>query len=199
MKAKQIATILATVLFAAMAFAGDKKQHEMKIELITDDGDDATHLTLDSADLGFNLHDLEVGETRSVVDKEGRPIQISRNEEGFAIDVDGKTIDMPAFDGPHGKGNVWVMKGDHGDNIDIDVEMLHEGGSGHHMMKTKVMGAEGVMIISDKEVDEATQAVIKAALESAGHEGVHFAGGYGEGGPHKVHVVKKVVEVEVTE
>jgi hypothetical protein len=195
MKAKQIATMLATVLFAAMAYAGDTEQHKMKIELISDDGGDATHLTLDSADLGFNLHDLEVGENRSVVDKEGRPILITRNEKGFSFDVDGKTIDMPALDGAHGESNVWVMKGDHGDNIDIDVEMLHEAGSGGHTMATKVFGAEGVMIISEKEIDEATQSVIRMALESAGHEGVHFAGGHGDGGPHKVHVVKKVVEV----
>ena len=199
MKAKQIATILATVLFAAMAFAGEKEQHKMEIKVITDDGSDATHLTLDSADLGFNLHDLEVGETRSVVDKEGRPIQITRNEKGFAFDVDGKKIDMPAFDGAHGDGNVWVMKGDHGDNIDVDVEMLHEDGPGRHKMATRVFGTEGVMIISEKEIDEATQQLIRTALESTGHEDVQFVGGHSDGGPHRVHVVKKIVEVEVSD
>lgn len=204
MKAKQIATMLATVLFAALAFAGEKEQHKMEIKVISDDGGDATHLTLDSADLGFNLHDLAVGETRSVVDKEGRPVQITRNEKGFAFDVDGKTIDMPELDGAHGESNVWVMKGDPGDDIDIDIEMLHEGGPGHHKpghhkMATRVFGAEGVMIISEKEIDAATQQLIRTALESTGHEEVHFAGGHGKGGPHKVHVVKKVVNVEATE
>jgi hypothetical protein len=54
------------------------------------------------------------------------------------------------------------------------------------------------MIFSGKTIDEATQQIIRTALESAGHDNVHFAGG-DDGGPHRVHVVKKFVEVEVTE
>lgn len=191
MTGKQIATLLATALFATAAYAGEKGQHKMEIKVIADDGEGETHLTLDSADLGFNLHDLEVGENRSIVDKEGRPILITRTEDGFAFDVDGKTIDMPAFDGAHEAGNVWVTKGDH--MADVDVRVIRGG-----MPHKEMMGDEGVVIFSGKEIDAATQQLIRTALESAGHENVHFAGG-DEDGPHAVHVVKKVVEVEVTE
>ena len=199
MKAKQIATMLATVLFAAMAFAGDKEHEKIEIKIITDDGDDATHMVINSDDLDIDLHDMLVGENHSITDKEGRPILITRTADGYSFDVDGKTIDMPAFDGAHESGKVWVMKGDHGDDVNFDVQILHDGASGDHTMAMRAFGPEGVMIISDKEIDDGTQQLIRTALESAGHESVHFAGGHGSGGPHRMHKIKKVVEVEVTE
>jgi hypothetical protein len=195
MTAKQIATLLATVLFAAAAYAGEKGDHKMEIKVITDDGDGETHLVLDSDDMGFKLHDMQVGENRSIVDKEGRSILVTRGEDGFSFDVDGKTIEMPLFEG-HEDGNVWVSKGDHATEVDVRVmRMGDHGGKGLHRMKG---GDQGVVIFSGKEIDEATQQLIRTALESAGHENVHFAGG-DNGGPHGVHVIEKVVEVEVTE
>ena len=180
MNAKQTATLLATILFATAAYSGEQEHHKMEIKVIADDGDGATHLTLDSDELGFNLHDMQVGENRSIIDKEGRSILVTRTEENFSFNIDGKTIELPVFDG-HGDGNVWASKVDHVE--DIDVRVMHD--------------AEGVMIFSGKEIDEATQQIIRTALESAGHENVQFAGG-GDGGPHGVHVVRKV-EVQVTE
>jgi hypothetical protein len=192
MTVKPIATMLATVLFAAVAYAGDKEHHKMEIKIISDDGDGETHLMLDSDELGFNLHDMQVGENRSIIDKEGRSILVTRGEDSFSFDVDGKTIDMPAFDGPHGDGgNVWISKGDHME--DIDVRVMHDG-----MSPDMMVDGEAVMIFSGKEIDEATQQLIRTALESAGHESVHFAAG-DKGGPHGIHVIKKVAEVEVTE
>ncbi len=185
MNAKQIATLLATILFAAAAYAGEKQHHKMEIEVIMDDGDGETHLTLDSNDLGFNIEDMQVGENRSITDKAGRPILITRTEEGYSFDVDGKTIDMPAF-GKHGVAP----------HADVDVHMMHHGDAPNVMIET--MDGEGVMIFSGKEIDDATQRIIRTALESAGHENVHFAGGDGNA-PHGVHVVKKVIEIEVSE
>ena len=190
MNTKQTASLLATILFATAAYSGENQHHKMEIKVIADDGGDATHLTLDSDDLGFNLHDMQVGENRSIVDKEGRSIFVTRTEENFSFDIDGKTIEIPVFDG-HEDGNVWVSKGDH--TSDIDVRVMHDG-----MAPDVMFNDEAVMIFSGKTIDEATQQIIRTALESAGHETVRFAGG-DDGGPHGVHVVKKVVEVEVTE
>lgn len=194
MTAKQIATLLATVLFAASVYAGEKGHHKMEIKVISDDGDGETHLVLDSDDMDFNLHDMQVGENRSIVDKEGRSILVTRGEEGFSFDVDGKTIDLPLLEG-HDGGNVWVSKGDHGQDVDVRVmRMGNHRGKGPHPM----MDDEGVVIFSGKEIDEATQQIIRTALESAGHENIHFAGG-DNGGPHGLHMIEKVVEVEVTD
>jgi len=162
MRIKQLTMLAIIGLFATTVWSGEEMHHTMKIAIIDDDGNSETRIELDGDDLGFNLHEMQVGENRSIVDKDGRSILVTRGEDSFSFEVDGKTIDMPLFDGHEG-GNVWV-------------------------------GLEGVMIVSEKEIDEATQQVIRTALESAGHENVHFAGGH-EGGPHQVHVIKKVVEV----
>ena len=165
MKFKQFAVFVVIGLFAATVWSGEETHQRIEVKVISDDGGDRTHFVLDSDELGFSLHDMQVGENQSVVDKEGRAVLITRTEDGFSFEVDGQIIDMPAFDG------------------------MHPSMAPHAMMAD-----EGVMIISGKEIDEATQQVIRTALESAGHEGVHFVGG-GDGGPHQVRVIKRVVEV----
>ncbi len=198
MNAKQTATLLATFLFATAAYAGEKEHHKMEIQVIADDGDGETHLTLDSDDLGFSLEDMQVGENRSITDKAGRPVLITRTDDGYSFNVDGKIIDMPAFGkhGKHGDAKVWISKGDMAPHADVDLHVMHDGDAPNVMIET--MDGEGVMIFSGKEIDDATQQIIRTALESAGHENVHFAGGDGDA-PHGVHVVKKVIEIEVTE
>lgn len=178
MNTRQIALLLATALFAATAYAGDNEHHKMRIEVVSDDGDGETRLTLDSDKLGFKLRDMQLGENRSVVDEEGRTVLITRLEDGYAFDVDGKTINMP-------------LPGNHGEHHkNVDVRVMHDG-----MPHKAMMDGEGVVIISGKEIDAATQEVIRNALTAAGHEEVHFADGH-KGGPHQVRVVKEVVEVE---
>jgi len=188
---KQMATLLATLLFAAIAYAGDKDHQTMEIMVVSDDGGGETHLTLDSDDLDLNLHDMQVGENRSIVDKEGRSILVTRVEDGYSFDVDGKTIDMPLF-GAHGEAMSWTVDGEHDGNVDVRV--MH-GGMHPPMPHKGMMAEEGVMIISGKEIDAATQQIIRTALEAAGHENVHFAGGK-DGGPHQLHMIKEVVEVK---
>jgi len=170
MKFKQLAVFVVIGLFATTVWSGEKAHHEIKIAIIESDGDGEMRIELDSDDLGFNLQDMQIGENRSIVDKEGRSILVTRGEDNFTFEVDGKTIDILAPD------------------VDVDVHVMHDG------MAPMAMGMEGVMIVSEKEIDEATQQIIRTALESAGHENVHFAGGH-EGGPHQVHVIKKVVKV----
>lgn len=185
MKFKQIAILVSTVFYVAAAWSGEEMHHEMKIKIIGAEGD-KIHFELDSADIGFDMHEMQVGENRSVVDKEGRSILVTRTEKGFTFDVDGETIEMPAF-GDHDGANVWVSKGDF--TSDVDVHVMHDD-----MDSVVSAHMDGVMIFSGKEIDDATKQVIRTALESAGHEDVRFAGG-DEDGPHQVHVIKKIVEV----
>ena len=186
MNAKQIATLLATVLFAAAAYAGEEGHHKMEIKVVADHGDGEMHLTLDSDDLDFNLHEMQIGENRSIVDEEGRSILITRGEDGYTFDVDGKTIEMPLFDSLDSMA--WDLDADHSSGVDVHV--MHGG-----MSPNVMVDDDGVMIFSGKEIDEATQQIIRTALESTGHENVHFAGGH-DGGPHQVRVIKKVVEIK---
>lgn len=170
MNLKKTAVLVAIFLFSAAALSGEQIHYKVAIEVLGFGDDGETRIVLDSDDLGFNLHDLQLGENRSIVDKEGRTILITRTEEGFTFDVDGKTISMPAFDSLDGE-QVWINKGDHSSDLD------------------------GVMIFSGEEIDAATQQIIRSALESTGHSNVRFVGG-DEGGQRHVRIIKKVVETD---
>jgi len=187
MKIKQIAVFVAMALFAVAASSGEEVRHKMAIAVVESDGDNEMLIELDGADI--DLHNMQVGENRSIVDDNGRSILVTREEEGFSFNIDGKTIEMPALMN-HEEGNVWISDDDHMKNITVDVQMLHGD-----MAAGSMMDSETVMIISGKEIDASTQDVIRVALQTAGHESVEFIGGGEERGPHGVHVVRKVVEV----
>lgn len=194
MKLGKLVTVGAAVLFAASAYSGEHSKHKMEIEVVTDDGDGETRLVLDSDDMDFNLRDMQIGENQSIVDKEGRAVLVTRTDEGYTFNVDGKTIDMPAFGTAH-ESKVWVSRSGHAPEVDVDVQVAHGSKMAipvhapHARFKS-----DGVMIISGAEIDDTTQQVIRTALESAGHEEVRFVGG-GRGFDHQVRVVEKVVEV----
>jgi hypothetical protein len=192
MTIKHIAVFTATLLFATAVFAGEDHHAKVEIKVISDDGDGNTHLVLDSDEMGFNLHDMQVGENQSVIDKEGRAVLITRTEDGFAFEVDGKTIDMPDITAPDAN-SVVVGDFEFATETDVDVHVIRNH-IGTPPAPHAMAGMDGVMIVSGKKIDEATQQVIRIALETAGHESVHFAAGHG-GGPHQVRVVSKVIEV----
>ncbi len=158
-----ILTILITsVLLAAVALAGE--EHEMKIEIAVDDGASApTVIRLDSDDMGFKLHELQEGESRSVVDGTGQSVLVTRMADGFVFDVDGKIIKVP---GMHDDHMAYVSVDADGDrDMDIDVRV---------MKRIEVKGdanPDDVTIISGKALDDSTKETIKSVLISAGHAG----------------------------
>lgn len=184
---KTIASTVAILCFAAASFAAEEIKTKMHIEVIDDSADGAIQIKLDSDDMGFNLHDMQVGENRSIVDESGKSILITRKESGFVFDVDGETIEMPMFDGDH-HGAVWVSDG-HGKDVDV------------HVMKdvdfVKAESMDGIMIMSGKPIDEATQQAIKSLLESAGHGSevnfINHEQHHGDG-EHHVKVIQKRVK-----
>ncbi len=143
---KTIASTVAVLCFAAASFASEDIKTKMHIELIDGSHDDAFRIELDSDEMGFNLHDMQVGENRSVVDKSGRSILVTRGEDGFVFNVDGETIEMPVFDGDH-HGAVWVSDGD-GKVVDLQVTKDIDFINAENM--------DGIMIMSGKPIDEAT-------------------------------------------
>lgn len=172
---------------AAAAFAGDETKTKMSIVVIDDSADGEVRIELDSDDFGFDLHDMQEGESHSIVDKSGRTILISRSANSFTIDVDGKTIDLPVLDGEH-HGAMWF--GTAGDDD-----------AGLHFMKNvnfiKAGSMDGIMVMSGKPIDDATQQAIKALLESSGYDSdVDFMDHSGPHGlPHRIKVIRKHVEV----
>jgi len=190
MKIEKILLMAVALGLATTALSGE--QTKMKIAVVEDDGHGAIRIELDSDDIGFSLEELQEGESRSIVDKSGQSIVVTRKADGFTFDVDGKTIDMPMFDGQNNK-MVWT---DEDGDTDVDV---------HIMRKAMFMGEDNMgstMIMSADPIDDATQQIIKSALESAGHDsevdfvthGAHH--GTVHDGDHQVKVIKKVVEIK---
>jgi hypothetical protein len=175
--------------FAAASFASEEVQTKMRIAVVDDRSDGEIKIELDSDEIGFNLHDLQVGENRSIVDKSGQSILVTRQEDGFVFDVNGKTIEMPAFDGGH-HGTVWVSKGA---VEDVDVHVMKD------MQFVSAEGMDDIMILSGKPIDDSTQQAISSLLESAGHDSdVKFVDReqhHGDGS-HQVKIIRKSVEVE---
>jgi len=170
MKIRQVVFTGLVLGLAAAAFAGDETKMKMSVVVIDDTADGEIRIELDSDDLDFDLHSMQEGENRSIVDKSGRTILISRNADGFSFNVDGKTIDLPVLDGGHHRG-MWL--GDDSESMD------------------------GIMIMSGTPIDDATQQAIKTILESSGYDSdVNFMDHSGPHGcPHRIEVIRKHVEV----
>ena len=188
MKLRNISLVLISLGLASFALAGEDMTTRMAVAMADGDSHGMVRLELDSDELGFNLHDMQEGENRSIVDKSGRNILVTREADGFKFDIDGKTIKMPLFDGKH-HGAMWL--GD--ENLSgFDVHAMRGSSiSNAHSMN-------GVMIVSEKPIDEATQLAIKSMLESAGHGSeVRFIDANATyGGPHMIKVIEKKVEPE---
>ena len=135
MKPKNFVSIAAVMTLASAAFAGEQMHTKMKIAVVDGSDDAETRIVLDSDELGFNLHDMQVGENQSVVDADGRNILITRDIDGFSFDVDGKTIKLPEIDADHDA--VWV-EGENGD-ADVDVHVMHDESKTHDGHKVKVI------------------------------------------------------------
>ena len=73
---------------------------------------------------------MQIGETRSIIDESGQSILITRNENGFNFNIDGKSIDLPNFGDESTEAMHWVSA--HGDSKvdvrileDVNVETIH--------------------------------------------------------------------------
>ncbi len=132
------------------------------------------------------MHAMQVGETRSIVDESGRSILITREEEGFKFEVDGKTVMVPEIGEP---GQYATFVGGPDVTADFDVEIIADDFSMHD--------GNSVTIISGEPLDAATQESIKAVLQSAGRDDtVTFIHGGGSTDARQVKVIRKVVEIQ---
>jgi len=187
MKMRKLSLLLASIGLAGVALAGEETKTRVAIALVDSDSHGEVRLELDGDELGFNLHDMQEGENRSIVDKSGRNILITREADGYKFDIDGKTIRMPLFDREYHDAT-WVSDGD---VTDFDVHVMHDStmATAHSM--------DGVMIVSEKPIDAATQQAITSMLESAGHGSeVRFIDtSAADGGLHGIKVIEKRVEI----
>jgi hypothetical protein len=193
MNLRNIPLILLCPGLITIAFAEGEPTTQMVISIDDESGDGGIQLNFGSDDLGFNLHDMQEGENRSFIDKSGRSILITREADGLRFDVDGKTINMPFFDGEHHG----AMLAGFGDHENINMHVIHDASMAGMRTVSGVEAVQGVTIVSEKTIDDATQQEIKSLLESAGYgdEVLFLGAGDGPDGIHGVRVIKKTVEV----
>jgi hypothetical protein len=203
MKLRTFTVFLWGFLIAAAAVAGEEKETKIKIAVATD-GDDPEIFEWHSADSGVDLSKLEVGESKTITNENGKEVTFTRTEEGFDIAVDGKDIEVMQM---HGGGE-----------IDVDVEMLHAGDGkvlihkiheesedGDLVIKktknVRIIKSDddaGVTIISSDAIDEKTRERLKEVLKDAGKDGEilfldgsELSGGETVHGKHEVRVIRK--------
>lgn len=135
MKFRNIVSIAAATLLASAAVAGEEMHTKMKIAVVDGSDDGEVRIELDSDELGFNLHDMQVGENQSIVDSSGRSVLVTREADGFAFNVDGETIKLPELDAENDA--VWVERAH--DDSDVDVHVVHDESATHDGHKVKVI------------------------------------------------------------
>ncbi|MDX1515500.1 MAG: hypothetical protein R3288_01600 [Woeseiaceae bacterium] len=187
MKFRTSLVLLAALAVGVTASAAEERKMKMAIAVV----DDATHeevrIDLDSEQLGFDLHDMQVGESRSVVDSNGQNVLITREADDFRFDVDGKSVRVPVRKGRHDEHRVVIDAGP-GDH-EAEVHVMHG--------RPPMHAPDGVVIISGEPIDAATQQAIESLLQSAGHgDDVRFIDHAGRpGGAHRIKIIEKRAEV----
>lgn len=179
-------------LIAGAAIASEQHRAEITIA-IDEDHSDHSVFRFDSRDSGVDLHELEVGESKTYTDDDGNEVTVTRNDDGFVFDVGGEKIVVADF-----MNDGHDLKMLHLEDVDEDVVV--ERRRKVHMVKTD--DDVGVTIISGDEIDADTRARIKQVLEEAGKDGeILFIDGSELSGDetaerrHEVRIIKKQLDV----
>jgi hypothetical protein len=202
MNSRALVVFFWACLIGTAAVAGEERQTRIEIA-VDDDASGEQSFVFDSQDAGFDLHSLAVGESRTLTDKSGNIADVRRTADGFEFDVNGKTInvdDMPAVDGRHGEHGTHEIEM-RGEDTDLTVTKA-KGVKKVKIIKTG--DAEGVTVISGREIDAATRERIQEVLKSAGQDGeiqfidgseLNADGGAEMHGRHEVRIIKKEIDV----
>lgn len=195
MKIQRTTTVLTLTLLALMttfAFAGDepevKVQRHVKIAL-AGDGEGGTEA------IAIDVENLEIGESRQFFTDSGKEVLLTRTEGGYALEVDGKEIDLGLgghhallSSGDHAKAQVFLHKMKDDGEESEHVFIHHGEGEGFHWVSGGSEDVKVVMVphgqhtsalehLRDKgildELDEGMRQKIVAALEELEHGCMH--------------------------
>jgi hypothetical protein len=125
---------LTVACLAALALVSLTQAEEAhKIKLILDGSPESGRITIEA-------DDLAIGETRSYTSEKGRPVLVTRGENGLEIDVDGKktVIDLLPSDGEGFELHTFGHEGEPG-----------EGGQAKTRVIVKKMGGNGQVLIHE--------------------------------------------------
>jgi hypothetical protein len=165
LSAKLGACLVATLAIATFASAEEEKQFKLLLQTNPEAG-------LVKIETG----ELALGETRSFTSEKGRPVLLTRTEQGFEIDVDGKktVVDLPP---PGGDGFAWETR---------DEETAGEGGAQieRHVIVKRLGGDAALQVGGDGPHLE-----IHGAEKAAGGKKVIVLGGDGHFAAARAHLL----------
>jgi hypothetical protein len=126
MSAKALTIIFFALMLSAATLASEQ-QRRVEIMVKADDGHEGaiTSFRFDSDEAGFDLEELQLGESRAYVDEDGNNLYVVRTEDGFDFDLNGRKISLPDFT----SGDMMFMG---------DGDEAH--GEKHVIRKVKIMG-----------------------------------------------------------
>jgi hypothetical protein len=193
MKTLKLLALAVTLMFGAAALADIEEKREMKIVIEGVSSDDSTSFHWSSNDSSLDMHNMQIGESQSIVDESGRSVLITRESAGFRFDIDGETIVVPDMDfGPHEMHMAFTDGSDF--TTDINVEVMGDVMGKHQFMSAHA--SDGVTIISGEALDATTKESIKAVLLSAGrNDEVIFIDGSGDADRKHIKIIRKQIEV----
>lgn len=189
MTLQKVLATAALLVVAATASAQVEEQQEMKFVVAGAVGDEATAIHwVSSGDAGFDMHAMQVGETQSIIDDAGRSILITREENGFRFDVDGKSVVVPEIGAP---GKYMTFAAGPDAMADFDVEIVGD------QFALPTHSEKSITILSGEPLDASTQESIKAVLLSAGRDDtVRFVDSGSTSDVGQVKIISKRVEIE---
>jgi hypothetical protein len=120
MTLKGLTAIVLTIVVSMAALASE--QRKMHIEIAVDDDTTGQEFSFNSDDMGFDLQQMQVGESQTITDDSGNAALVTRTEGGFQFDVDGKTIDIPSHTSEDGLVVIEMEDVVEIENIDADEE-----------------------------------------------------------------------------
>lgn len=184
MNTLKLAALALLMTFGAVQAQDVEKKMQIKV-VVAGDGDETSEMHWISDDMDFDLQDLAIGESRTIESESGKTVTITRADEGFSFDIDGKTVMMPDM-GAHGSHMAFMGDGGEHEEIDVDVQVMGDA----HVMRAH--HPKGITIVSGKPLDDSVKDSIRSVLISAGNgEEVTFI----DGSDGSKRVMMKKIEI----
>jgi hypothetical protein len=130
MRAKELTIVFFALMLSIAAFASEKQQRiELRVDASQGQDGAIQSFRFDSEEAGFDLAELQLGESRSYVDAEGNNLFVVRTEAGFDFDLNGRKISLPDIT-----------------SEDLHMMVVHDGdeshGQKHAVRKVKIIKME---------------------------------------------------------
>jgi len=143
---KQTVTAFLLGLFAmtSISLAANETEKQLVVVQVdkSDNQDAKVEVKVDGSAESFNLPEMEVGDSKTIITESGKSVTLNKTEGGITMDIDGKSVPLPLFSGNLGA-------------------RIHRSMPLHHMTSDQIT-------ISGVELDDSQKQIIRDAFLTAG-------------------------------